>query len=1068
MTSVRYLLRNLLFYRRTHAGVLLGALLAAAILTGSLAVGDSVRHSLRRIALERLGATQAALLPGGHFFREALAADLAARAQGGFAPLILLRGMVALPDGTAQANGVQVAGVDERFWKIGGCADPLAGADEGACVVNERLAARLGLKQGETVVVRVEEPALLSRDAPLAGGADASVALRLRVHAVAGAAQFGHFGLQANQVPPLTVFVPLRALQQNVHQPGRANTLLAGGTGAEAANAALRNAWALDDLNLELRQLPEGEAELRTGRAFLEQDIAAAAQHAAPDACGVLAYLVNEIRLGDRATPYSIVAAADGAPGVSPIAENEIAINAWLAEDLGAKPGDTLALRYYVMAEDGRLAEKTRQFTVRAVLPLERADTSWMPPFPGVADVENCREWHPGLPMDMSRIRPKDEDYWNRYRGTPKAFIALRAGQAIWSNRFGDLTAVRYPAEAGKVEPQIRNAIDPTRAGLAFAPVRAWSLAASGGAQDFGGLFAGFSFFLVIAALLLMTMLFVFSLEQRTSETGLLLALGFNARRVRGWLRCEGMLLAGLGTLAGTAAGALYARAALHGLATVWRGAVHLSEFTYHCEPRTLLLGAGLSFGAAALAMTLCVRGQARRTAAELLACDPERESGVASRTGRRSIALGALSVAGTAATLACGGRSAEAFFGAGALLLVAGIALSHALLLRLARTEENGGLAQSIAAIGVRGAARRRGRSLTTVAVLAAGVFMVAAVGVFREDPLAHAGVRGSGTGGFAFYGETALPVYGTIDGAVPLRMNAGDDASCLNLNRARQPGFFGVQPGALAARRAFTFVSFAPGAAREAGWELLETPQPGGAVPAIGDEATVRWGLGKAVGDILTCTDERGNPFPVRIVGVIANSVLQGRLVLSENDFVTRFPSASGSRAFLADAPPEQAAAVEKTLRAALQDRGLDLVPAWRRLAEFQAVESSYLRIFEALGGLGLLLGSAGLGIVVLRNVLERRGELALLLALGFSRRTVRWLVGSEHWFLVALGLGIGGIAAGVAVLPSVLAPGMHASPVGPLCTLALLAALGAGWSGLAAWAALRGPLLDALRSE
>ena len=168
------------------------------------------------------------------------------------------------------------------------------------------------------------------------------------------------------------------------------------------------------------------------------------------------------------------------------------------------------------------------------------------------------------------------------------------------------------------------------------------------------------------------------------------------------------------------------------------------------------------------------------------------------------------------------------------------------------------------------------------------------------------------------------------------------------------------------------------------------------------------------------------------------------------------------------MVDADAKAADGVERRLKTALQSRGLELVPAWRRLADFQAVESAYLRIFEALGGLGLLLGSAGLGIVVLRNIFERRNELALLQALGFTPRAVRWLVVAEHGFLIGLGVGIGGIAAAVAVLPSVLSPGVHASLAAPVLVLGSVALLGIGWSWVAACGALRGPLLEALRNE
>src|SRR5439155_1610335 len=112
------------------------------------------------------------------------------------------------------------------------------------------------------------------------------------------------------------------------------------------------------------------------------------------------------------------------------------------------------------------LREETGAFRVRAVLPLESPvmDSSWMPQYPGLAEVENCRDWEPGIPIDTKRIRPKDEEYWRRYRGTPKAFLGLEAGQRIWGNRFGNRTAVRFPAKDRTKEEMVtalREKLDP-------------------------------------------------------------------------------------------------------------------------------------------------------------------------------------------------------------------------------------------------------------------------------------------------------------------------------------------------------------------------------------------------------------------------------------------------------------------------------------------------------------------------------------------------------------------------------------------------------------------------------
>ena len=216
---------------------------------------------------------------------------------------------------------------------------------------------------------------------------------------------------------------------------------------------------------------------------------------------------------------------------------------------------------------------------------------------------------------------------------------------------------------------------------------------------------------------------------------------------------------------------------------------------------------------------------------------------------------------------------------------------------------------------------------------------------------------------------------------------------------------------------------------------------------------------------------TDEHGRSFKVKIVGALANSILQGSLIIDEAEFVKRFPSEAGHRMFLMDVSSKGGASVTNvsaTLSRALQDVGLELTSTTQRMASFNAVQNTYLNTFQVLGGLGLLLGSAGLGVVVLRNVLERRGELGLLRAVGFRRRSLRWLVLSEHGGILAVGLAVGMISALASILPVLLAPGaeLHVWALGVTLGGVLSVGLLATW--LATSLALKGELLEALRSE
>ena len=366
-------------------------------------------------------------------------------------------------------------------------------------------------------------------------------------------------------------------------------------------------------------------------------------------------------------------------------------------------------------------------------------------------------------------------------------------------------------------------------------------------------------------------------------------------------------------------------------------------------------------------------------------------------------------------------------------------------------------------------------------ISVLACGVFLVVAVGANRHDPLSEIDERDSGTGGFALIGESAIGLLRDLNNAedraaigidedaiegmrvVAMRVRDGDDASCLNLNRAQRPRVLGVDPEEFSIRGAFGFVE-----GEEDGWGLLSQPLAADEVAAVGDYATVVWGLGRGVGDTIEYVDDKGRSFKLRIVGMIKDSILQGSLLIDEGAFVERFGSEEGSRMFLIDAGAERIGAVKDALSRGLRDFGFEVTGAGEKLAEFAAVENTYLDIFQMLGGLGLILGSVGLAVVVLRNVLERAGEIAMLGAVGFDRGTVRRMILLEHWLLLVWGLVIGVGSAVIAVMPAIRAPGGQVPFVSLGVTIAVIAISGAVWVWIAGCIAVRGELMDGLRSE
>lgn len=240
---------------------------------------------------------------------------------------------------------------------------------------------------------------------------------------------------------------------------------------------------------------------------------------------------------------------------------------------------------------------------------------------------------------------------------------------------------------------------------------------------------------------------------------------------------------------------------------------------------------------------------------------------------------------------------------------------------------------------------------------------------------------------------------------------------------------------------------------------------------VPVFGDRNTLQYSLKVGLGSVIAIRDESHREVYLRIAGMLDSSVFQGVLLMSTENFERLFPSRFGHEFFLVEvADPSNAVVrdVSDTLETKLSDFGFDAERVAERLAGFLAVQNTYLSAFQTLGGLGLLLGTIGLGTVMLRNIVERRSELALLRAVGFRGATVAWLVLTENAFLLLCGVCGGASAALLAMLPHLLSTGADV----PWSSLAILLAAVFG-TGIAAASfavaeAVRNPLLAALRTE
>ena len=1138
MTPLRLLLQSLGYHWRTNLAVLLGCAVGASVLTGALLVGDSMRGSLRAMTLERLGAIDLAAI-SGRFFRQDLPARLSADEKfadsfSRVAAVVLIRGTVAGPD-DRHATDVQLVGTTPEFWELFPSIEP---AQDMATrvVANRKLADALDIDAGARVIAMIEKESSVPKEGLLGNRAETTRNAPFVVDQVIETHGVGRFGLDATQRLPKTLFVPIADLAKAIEQPGRANALFltAKSAGdaevAEAGEKLLGRVMSLDDYGLLLKQpAPTAQDEdasdakpasfgivlVESRRQILDDPLADAigAASDAMKACKqpVMTYLANTIADGKKEVPYSIVTALGDSedcgrlptePADLRLGKNEILLNRWTVDRLEAKPGDAIRLDYYVVDERGGTETRSHEFRLAGVVKMEGValDRSFTPDYPGISDAEDFGDWNPPFPFDLNRVKPSDEKYWDDYRTAPKAFVRLDDGQALWETRFGKLTSIRLtpPAGieldtfAGSFGAKLLATLNPGSAGLALMPLKSQDLAASSGSTDFGQLFLAFSFFLIVSAGLLVGLLFRLNAERRASQFGLLLAVGIATRTVRRLLLGEGLILAGIGSLAGLLGARWYARAMIDALTNWWQAAVGTPFIEYHSTWFSFAIGWISSVVVAMLAIRWAVARLGVVPVPRLLSPGFTFASTPRSQGTRWSRVVAVVGLLGGVASVASAPLigSFGAFFGGGALLLVGGLGALSARLRALGGKSLTGSGWSAGATLGVRNGGRYPARSVLTAGLLAFASFVVVAVGALRHGEQDATARKDSGNGGFSLVATSTVPLYKSLsetDGRFDLNLSdeadklleeceifqfpvrSGDDASCLNVFQPRDPTLLGAGDGFIE-RGGFAFASSLAetDAERTNPWLLLKKTFPDGAIPAISDWNTQQYILKVKVGQDLTIRNSAGQEVTLRMVAGLSNSVFQGELLIDEKRLQQAFPEVAGDRFFLFETPPEKTDAISTLLTVDLVDYGIDVQTTWARIAAFKAVQNTYMGAFQTLGGLGLLLGTLGLGTVLFRNVLERRGELGLLRALGFRKALLGWIVLAENLFLLFAGLGIGTVCALVAVLPELLRLPDY-SGLASLVVILVFVLFAGMLSGLfAVVAALRTPLLTALRTE
>ena len=1041
--------------------------IVAATIGGALGVGDAMVRGLSRQAQARLGRIDTAVL-GQDFFRPQLAAEVAAGlASRGMHGVDVVPAIVL--DITVEVPGRVGSGRAATRATLLACDDPAAlGFDPppppllpDAVAVNGQLAEVLGVSAGDALVLRLADRSAVPADSPLGRRLGESMSRRMTVSAVLPSGGIGEFSLRPTQVTSGLVLASREMVQRILRREAAANALLcvgsAGGRARESVNDAVRDCLApsLDDLGFSLDSATDAALRLTSRRLILEPAVDRAAEAVLGPRGGqpTLLFLATSIATpaGDGSIPYPTLLGIESTrlPVGDLVDESgmrlplptrdEIVIDRWMADDLAAQAapitiGDELVITTFRPETlHGRVEEQTHRLRVSGIAAMRGAAVArdLVPDVEGITDEASIADWDPPFPFDRSRVRstpPHDEDerYWQDYRATPKAFVSLDTARRIAGSRFGMTTAWHVPsdrvADAAALRTELTAGLEPEQLGLRVAPVAGEAAAAARGSTPFGGLFLGLSLVIVVAGLLLEWLLFHLLVAAHHRDLGILTAVGWPTARLRGLLlRVAAVAVIG-GAVSGAIVAPVWATALITTLGRAWNASV--------------ASGSQQVFGAAAPRFAAIWPGAVAAAVISLAA-----------------VWWAARRVARAAPRRLLQGMAGAAFLGG------------------------RFGPVRSLAGLACRGVMHRWQRALSIVALVGLAEFLIVVVSAFALRPPLATSERTSPTGGY-----THIVTFGEPTGIDPtdpgvvdqlglstdeqstlarctfarIRSNRGDDASCTNLYAATRPTLLGVGDSFID-RGGFRFVAHAPLAAESANpWKLLRRTADDAdpVIPAILDQATAQWALklgGVGARFVLPST-AAGNGPTYEIVGLLEPGILQGAVIVSEENFLHVEPQTSGYGMAVVDCGDMPVPAASQAIAAAWADAAVSVQVADDRLRSLYAVQNTFLAGFQALGTLGILIGTLGVAAVQMQGVFERLGPLSLLRAVGFTLARVRWLIVLETVLMVGVGV-VAGAAAALVTLAAVVARGQAVIPWGWLAASATACLLSAVIAGMLA---------------
>ncbi|MBP5589318.1 MAG: FtsX-like permease family protein, partial [Bacteroidales bacterium] len=888
----------------------MASIIAVAVIIGSLLVGHSVRTTLVNRVSERLGDIETVISSGESYLSDDILENSLLNSASG---MIIMNGFV--PD-AGRLIPVTVYGTNDMSL------------DRGKSLINKALYDEL--TNTSVVVLRLPAKGMVPSGSLFVTD-NYTTSLRLSVDRVLDVDDGGNLNLNNDQTIPHNVFINRDELAELLDIQGKINLILSN----ESFNYDdFSKVWKYENSGIKVKKEMD-YYEVTSDRVFIQPDVVSSLYAGDNVVDRRFVYFANSLQGKRNAIPYSFVTAVDMYCGEM-LNSDDIILTDYSAKRLGVSVGDEVTVSYFVSGDFKTLSSDSITFKVRKIVPITDfvSEEGLKANFPGLSNVERCTDWDSDLPIDMSLISDEDEKYWDVYKNTPKAIIPYSAVVDDWSNVYGSATSLKLSSD--------RNLSELTLGmfGIVVSNPRESGLYAANNGVDFSGLFMALSFFIIIAAYLLIVTPIEEMVTRRKSEWITLESLGYSKDRIFHLLWMESWPIVSLSSVVGVLFGIIYTGVVMWLLGNVWKGATNTENFSLYISAPMLLYGLVAGIVVSLLVLRYTIKGAIKG--------EKHKKTKVGFGKGRLMFIL---SLLGITIILSIVNlliyHSIALFVVIGLLFITAAAMIGDYYIIN--RKQKMGLFDDNKLIIQTLYSSRRQ--NIISFIVLSLGVFIVFAVGLNRRSFTDRDKLK-RGTGGYSLWCHSVVPIYHNMssdEGRLKLALSdlpyntsilqclrhGADEASCLNLNKVSVPTVIGIDMNSLK-KSDFIVTNSIFEDTRPNSFDMFDK-RIGDAYPALVDETVLAWSLVKKLGDTIRYDIGEGHYVDVIIAGTIANSVFQGNILVDKKLFSELWPNVTGSEIFLVKCDDSDVDNVKMLLGHALSQYGVDLVTTNDRLKQF-----------------------------------------------------------------------------------------------------------------------------------